>query len=95
MKYVIDIDGTICTQEQDYSKATPLVNRINRVNELYDAGNTICLFTARGFETQIDWKDITSHQLDKWGVKYHSLLFGKPSGDFYIDDKAINAANKW
>ena len=31
----------------------------------------------------------TKNQLDTWGVKYHSLFLGKPSGDFYIDDKGI------
>jgi len=25
-----------------------------------------------------------------WGCKYHQLFLGKPSGDFYIDDKGIN-----
>ena len=32
---------------------------------------------------------MTKKQLDNWGINYHSLFLGKPSGDFYIDDKGI------
>ena len=27
-------------------------------------------------------------QLDIWGCKYHELVLGKPSADYYIDEKA-------
>jgi intein-encoded DNA endonuclease-like protein len=33
----------------------------------------------------------TKDQLEKWGVKYHKLIMGKPSGDIYIDDKGVYA----
>jgi len=26
-----------------------------------------------------------------WGCKFHELHMGKPSGDYYIDDKGINS----
>lgn len=89
MKYVFDLDGTLCTHEKDYNMATPLKERIKKVNALYDSGNEIVIFTARGYETKIDWQEVTSNQLKTWGVKYHDLIFNKPSADFYIDDKAI------
>lgn len=88
MKIVIDIDNTICTQEKDYSDAKPYMNRIKKINELYKEGNEIIFFTARGTDTGLDWKDITEKQLKKWGVKYHGLIFGKPSADIYIDDRS-------
>lgn len=88
-KYVIDIDNTICTQEVNYKDARPFMDRIDKINELYDAGHTIVFYTARGTETGLDWRNITESQLEKWGVKYHQLLFGKPSADFYIDDKNL------
>lgn len=28
--------------------------------------------------------------MDRWGVKYHDLYFGKPAGLKYIDDKGVN-----
>ena len=92
MKYVIDIDGTICSQEADYEKAEPIKKRIEYFNSLYNFGNEIIYFTARGTDTEISWESVTKKQLKDWGVLYHKLLFGKPSADIYIDDKAINAS---
>tara|TARA_B100002051_G_C16180662_1_gene367195 strand:- start:119 stop:409 length:291 start_codon:yes stop_codon:yes gene_type:complete len=88
MIYCFDIDGTICSQEVDYSDAKPYFDRIKEVNTLYDQGNEIVFFTARGFKTGIDWKKITESQFEEWGVKYHRLEFGKPNADIYIDDKS-------
>lgn len=90
MKYVIDIDGTICTQEKNYADAMPLLNRIEKINKLYDEGHTIVYFTARGTETGIDWREITERQFKMWGVKYHDLIFGKPAADYYLDDRMLN-----
>ena len=36
MRYCIDIDGTICSQEVDYNKAKPYRWRIKKVNNGYD-----------------------------------------------------------
>jgi len=99
MTYVFDIDGTICTKtDGDYQNAIPIIERVEKVNTLYDSGHKIILLTARGMgrsENSIDYAyntfyDLTRQQLIDWGVKYHDLFLGKPSGDFYIDDKGIN-----
>lgn len=87
MKYVVDIDGTICSQEKDYSKAQPFLDRIEKINNLYDNGHYVVYFTARGTETGIDWREVTENQFKEWNVKYHELIFGKPSADYYIDDR--------
>lgn len=88
--YCFDIDETLCTtQGLEYFEATPKLERIKKVNELYDAGHTIKLYTARGSKTGVDWRKITEYQLSSWGLKYHELKFGKPFADFYIDDKGI------
>ena len=34
-------------------------------------------------------------QLKKWDVKYHKLIFGKPSFNLYIDDKALFFKDNW
>ena len=95
MKYIIDIDGTICTEHfdingnKDYTKAEPIKERINYLNELYDLGHEVHYWTARGTMTGINHKNLTETQLIKWGCKYHSLRVGdKPNYDFWIDDKA-------
>ena len=99
MTYVFDIDGTICTlSDGDYNNAKPLKNRIKTVNKLFDAGEKIIFFTARGMgrynndaiSAHKAFYEFTIKQLNSWGVKYHRLLLGKPAGDFYIDDKGIN-----
>lgn len=90
-KYCFDLDGTLCTKVKDYSMAEPIIERINFVNQLYDAGNIIIVDTARGSLTQIDWYAITKQQLEDWGLKYHQLRVGlKLDADYYIDDKGIN-----
>ena len=101
MKYVIDIDGTICDKPEssDYHMSVPKSDRIAKINKLYDEGHYIVYLTARGmgrYNNNADlakarFYDITELQLRLWGCKYHELFLGKPSGDFYIDDKGINA----
>ena len=96
MKYIIDIDGTICKEvilsngKKDYANHIPYMDRIARVNALYDAGHTIKYMTARGITSKIDYTVLTQEQLDKWGAKYHELDVGnKPHYDIWIDDKAF------
>lgn len=93
MIYFIDIDDTICTLRipSDYSTAEPISSAIDKVNKLYDAGNTIVFWTARGTVSGIDWRSLTESQFSRWGVKYHELRFGKPVYDIFIDDKNMNA----
>lgn len=99
MTYVFDIDGTICENTfGDYENAKPFNDRIKMVNELYSKGHTITFLTARGMgrtgnsrkHAEEMFFELTKQQLHKWGVKFHELYLGKPSGDFYIDDKGIN-----
>ena len=94
MIYVFDIDGTLCELVKDaqYEEAKPFIKRINIVNKLYDEGNYIKLYTARGSTTGIDWTEVTKNQLKDWSLKYHELIMNcKPHGDLFVDDKAINA----
>ena len=96
MTYVFDIDGTICTKSvEDYTKAIPYKERIEKINKLYDDGNIIIFQTARGMGrignsaayAYQAFEDLTRGQLKAWGVNHHGLFLGKPAGDIYIDDK--------
>ncbi len=94
MIYIFDIDGTLCSlvKNAEYTKAQPLKERIKKVNDLYNEGHYIKLYTARGSTTGINWEETTKKQLEKWDLKYHELLMNcKPHGDLFVDDKAINA----
>lgn len=87
----VDIDETICDYEigkRDYPLARPIQMNIDKINKLYDEGNQITYYTARGSETAIDWYEVTKSQLEKWGCKYHYLSVGeKPYYDLLICDK--------
>jgi hypothetical protein len=100
MVYVFDIDGTICSiTSGEYDNAEPFVERIQRVNELFNNGHTIIYNTARGMGRSSNssayahaaFQELTKNQLIKWGAKHHLLLLGKPAGDIYVDDKGNNA----
>jgi hypothetical protein len=91
MKYIIDIDGTICTNTYgDYDAAEPFPERIAHINNLYDKGYEIHYWTARGSNTGINWTKLTIHQLNAWGCKYTTAKLGKPAYDVWVDDKAFN-----
>lgn len=89
MNIYVDIDNTICkTNGREYAKAEPLHKNIKKINKLFDKGNKIHYWTARGTLTKIDFYDLTKSQLDKWKCKYHSLSVGeKPAYDLLICDK--------
>jgi len=90
--FFVDIDDTICkTKGTDYSTAIPIFQNIAKINSLYEDGNTIVYWTARGSGTGHDWEELTKSQLDQWKVKYHELRFKKPVFDLFIDDKAISS----
>tara|TARA_Y100000389_G_scaffold56791_1_gene52738 strand:+ start:5807 stop:6115 length:309 start_codon:yes stop_codon:yes gene_type:complete len=93
MLIYVDIDETICEspKDRDYTKAQPIKKRIEKINKLFDEGNTIVYWTARGTMTGINWYQVTQKQFDIWGVKYHDLKMGKPAYDLFIDDKNITS----
>ena len=39
--------------------------------------------------------EFTVKQLMKWGLKYNELIFGKPSYDIFVDDKAFGFKRNW
>ena len=72
--------------------AKPYPDSIRKINEWYDQGQFICLFTARTEDHRGD----TLAWLEKHGVKHHLLILGKPrrkEGDeyHYIDDTPLRA----
>lgn len=101
-----DLDDTLCTRPKDkeslgidkYYYCEPIQEMVDLSNSLYDKGNTIYIYTARGMHTlngdvkQIYEKlyDITLDSLKRWGVKHDGLYMGKLHYDFLIDDKAMS-----
>jgi len=100
MRYIIDIDGVIGTKlhwdigeqylraKSTFSSIPVNVEVINKINLMYDSGNTIVLHTSRlwhDFEVTVEW-------LKLYNVKYHTLVMAKPLGDFYIDDRNMSVS---
>ena len=92
----VDIDETICTLGEnsgtrftrDYSLAKPRQKQIDKINKLFDEGNEIVYWTARGSATGLDWSLLTKSQLKEWGCKHTRIETEyKPVWDLFIDDK--------
>jgi hypothetical protein len=91
VKYVIDIDETICEEVGEVIGRKPYKDRIEKINKLYDEGHTIVYMTARGLKSgRGEWyyRPITEEQLKLWGCKYHELSFKTHDADIFIDDKS-------
>jgi hypothetical protein len=88
----VDIDETICETpaDRDYNKSVPITENIAKINRLFEEGNTIVYWTARGSRSGIDWYELTESQLKVWGVKYNRLFCDKPYYDLFVDDKCFN-----
>jgi|TARA_Y100000310_G_C20694529_1_gene824609 histidinol phosphatase-like enzyme len=100
-----DLDDVLCYRNTDkvgaekYRECKPIPEMIGIANACYDAGMTIVVYTARGmctFEGDVakiysNLFELTTRQLEEWGVKYHQLIMGKAHYDLLIDDKAIDS----
>ena len=102
--YCFDIDGVICkTKGKNYSKAKPILKSIIKINELYDKGHYIKIFTARYMGRNNENVKLakkqgykkTLLQLKNWKLKFHKLIIGKPSFDIFVDDKSIDFNKDW
>ena len=100
MKICIDVDGVISQlkrEGQTYADVEPIPGAVEKINALRAAGHYIILFTARHMKTcsgnvgmviarqgktTLDW-------LERHGVNYDEIHFGKPHADVYIDDNAF------
>lgn len=99
LKLVYDLDKTLCTKkkpDESYLDVEPIPEMINQLNYFYDKGYEIIISTARNMVTQQNHvskvaKNVgldTMLWLNKHGVKYHGLDWGKEYADIYIDDKS-------
>jgi len=100
-----DIDNVICrtNSTNDYTKSKPNIRVIKLINELYDKGHTIKIFTARYMGRNNDNIYLankqgyrkTFKQLKKWNLKFHKLFISKPSFDVFVDDKSFGYKKNW
>lgn len=96
--FVIDLDDTICfTKNRDFEHSKPNKTVINKINELYEKGWNIIIYTARGAkscktleEREKKYRKITEKWLVNNDVYYNELIFGKMNADYYVDDKNMS-----
>jgi hypothetical protein len=100
-----DLDDVICKRDvegnniEKYLSCVPIPAMVEIVNNCYDSGNHIIIYTARGmsvFNKDVDaiYKNLyqlTLNHLKEWGVKFHELIMGKVHYDILVDDKAMSS----
>ena len=91
-----DLDQTIAMYSPKYWKtkyivkvpvrAKPNLTIVKLMNDLYDKGHTIVIYTSRW------WGDYATIErwLSKHNVPYHDIICGRFKADCYICDKSIN-----
>lgn len=100
MRICIDLDGVVCKLKQPgqtYADLDPVPGAVERLRSLRQAGHYIILFTARHMKTcganvgmvlarqgkmTLDW-------LERHGIEFDEIHFGKPHADVYLDDNAM------
>ncbi len=99
-----DIDNVICkTKKNDYKNSKPIKKNINLINFFYAKRVFIKIFTSRFMgrnnenilKAKKNGYNFTIKQLNSWGLKYDKLIFGKPSYDFFVDDKCLFYNKNW
>lgn len=100
-RFCFDLDHTLVSGPVvpgDYSTVQPITRNIEFLQHLHSQGHYIAIHTARRMKTHkgnvgaviADIGAETIRQLEKFGITYNELHFGKPHADFYIDDLAIS-----
>ena len=102
LRVCFDLDNTLVTHptiQGDYTSVLPIQRNIDYLRLLHRLGHTIIIYTARRFRTHkgnvgaivADIGKVTFDTLDKFGIPYDEIFFGKPYAQYYIDDLAVNA----
>jgi capsule biosynthesis phosphatase len=100
MRIAIDLDGTICgikEPSQEYENVVPLPGAADRIRALRRAGHYVIIVTARSMATS-DGNlgrvlrrvgSTTFTWLERHGIEFDEIYFGKPNAEVYIDDRAV------
>lgn len=100
MRIVIDLDGTICPvkgEGEEYGALKPHPGAVEKLRMLHEAGHYIIIQTARNMKTcesnlgkvMKNVGKVTLEWLERYGIPYDEIYFGKPNAEIYIDDRAL------
>lgn len=100
----MDLDDTLSIADKSiddsitrYSNAKPIEATVNKLREYHQAGWYIIIYTARHMVSSLNDVDkafakhgqLTADWLERHNVPFDQLIFGKPYGIYYVDDKAM------
>lgn len=101
-RVVFDIDGVLCKKDEhkDYSDRIPHPRMVEQLQDYYEEGYYIILYTARNMNTHqgrigkinADTAKTLLQWLDEHNIPHDEIYYGKPwcgHDGFYVDDKAI------
>lgn len=100
LRICIDLDGTICSfrkHGQTYEDVEPLSGAKEIIDSFKEQGHTIIIHTARNMQSQghnvgkvlKNIGKVTLDWLDRYGIQYDEIYFGKPNADITIDDRTF------
>lgn len=100
MRICIDLDGVICQLRepgQNYADLQPVPGAVEKLRQLRAAGHYIIISTARHMKTcegnvgQVLARQgaVTLAWLERHGIEYDEIYFGKPHAQVYLDDNAM------
>lgn len=106
LRICIDLDGTLCEIRKDgqsYADVEVKKGAAEKIKELHNAGHTIVINTARnmgstGHNVGKALKNVgkvTFEWLEKNGIEYDEIFFGKPNADITIDDRVLRFQDNW
>lgn len=106
LRICIDLDGTICEIRHDpqtYADVKVKPGARERIHQLRAAGHTVIINTARnmgstGHNVGKALKNVgkmTFEWLEKNGIEYDEIFFGKPNADITIDDRVVRFQDNW
>lgn len=97
MRIIIDIDGVIASYPKDittypdelfpeiFSTAVPSDGCKEAIEKLRELGYEVILHTSRWKEDE----ELTREWLERYEIPYDDIIFDKPQGDLYVDDRAF------
>jgi capsule biosynthesis phosphatase len=100
VRICIDLDGVICALRapgQTYADVEPIPGAAERLRSLRAAGHYVIIQTARHMKTcegnlglvMAKQGLVTLEWLERHGMEYDEIHFGKPHADLYVDDNAV------
>lgn len=106
LRICIDLDGTICEIRKDpqtYADVKVKKGAREMIHALHSAGHTIIINTARNMgstghnvgKALKNVGQITFEWLERNGIEYDEIFFGKPNADITIDDRVVRFQDNW